>query len=83
MEKLTTREIKESHIIPGKFFFCYSYTNAIPKLNRHICTRMTNYPIKCSKKPPVFSGGRGGGEKKRGKEEDGKGEGVRGGAGGG
>lgn len=44
---------------------------------------MTNYPIKCSKKPPVFSGGRGGGEKKRGKEEDGKGEGVRGGAGGG
>lgn len=45
---------------------------------------MTNYPIKCSKKLPVFSGGRGGGEKERGKEEDGKGEGrVRGGAGGG
>lgn len=45
---------------------------------------MTNYPIKCSKKPPVFSGAREGGEKERGKEEDGKGEGgVKGGAGGG
>ena len=45
---------------------------------------MTNYPIKWSKKLPVFSGGRGGGEKERGKGEDGKGEGrVRGGAGGG
>lgn len=45
---------------------------------------MTNYPIKCSKKPPVFSGGGEGGEKERGKEEDGKGEGgVKGGAGGG
>ena len=27
---------------------------------------MTNYPIKCSKKPPIFSGGKGGGEKERG-----------------